>query len=56
METEKGNGFLGSHPYFDTGTTRTAQLSALRASRILPPREFLTETEWDERYFLYFCE
>ena len=34
-----GDGMLVFHPYF--GTTRTAELSGLRAGRTLPPRKFL---------------
>ena len=39
MKTQKGDGLLGFHPYFLTfGTTRTAELSALPAGRILPKK------------------
>jgi hypothetical protein len=34
-----GDGMLVFHPYF--GISRTAELSALRAGRTLPPRKFL---------------
>jgi hypothetical protein len=38
---KREDGMLGFHPYWTFGTTRTADLSALRPGRILLPRKYL---------------
>jgi len=51
MKKKREDGMLGFHPYCTFGTTRTADLSALRPGRILLPRKYLRNKDQKDAFF-----